>query len=53
VVTCAHCGQPLPAEANFCGFCGNAAAAQEYEPAVEALDETMVWPAHDDPESTR
>jgi predicted amidophosphoribosyltransferase len=53
VVTCAHCGQPLPAEANFCGFCGNAAVAQEYEPADEQLDETMVRPAPDDPESTR
>ena len=53
VVTCANCGQPLPAEANFCGFCGNAAAAQEYEPADEAVDETMVRPAPDDPESTR
>lgn len=53
VVTCAHCGQPLPAEANFCGFCGNAAVAQEYEPADEAVDETMVRPAPDDPESTR
>ncbi len=53
VVTCAHCGQPLPAEANFCGFCGNAAVAQEYEPGVEPLDETMVRPPPDDPESTR
>ncbi|HWM13148.1 MAG TPA: zinc ribbon domain-containing protein [Gaiellaceae bacterium] len=53
VVTCAHCGQPLPAEANFCGFCGNAAVAQEYDPAAEHLDETMVRPAPDDPESTR
>jgi hypothetical protein len=53
VVTCAHCGQPLPAEANFCGFCGNAAVAEEYDPAVETLDETMVRPAPDDRESTR
>jgi hypothetical protein len=52
VVTCAHCGQPLPAEANFCGFCGNTAAAEEYAPAVETLDETMVRPAPEDPEST-
>jgi len=53
VVTCAHCGQPLPAAATFCGFCGNTAVAQEYEPADEALDETMVRPAPDDFESTR
>jgi Double zinc ribbon len=24
VSVCEHCGQPLPADANFCAFCGNA-----------------------------
>jgi predicted amidophosphoribosyltransferase len=49
VVTCAHCGQPLPADANFCSFCGNAAVAAEYKPAPEPFDETVVRPP-DEPE---
>jgi Double zinc ribbon len=44
VVACSHCGQPLPADVNFCAFCGNPATAEEYEPAPERLDETVVRP---------
>ena len=44
VVTCSRCGQALPADVNFCSFCGNPATAEEYEPAAERLDETVVRP---------
>jgi hypothetical protein len=47
VLTCSHCGQPLPAEVNFCSFCGNPATADEYEPASEPVDETIVRPPPD------
>jgi predicted amidophosphoribosyltransferase len=51
VVTCSHCGQALPADANFCSFCGNAATAQDYEPAPEQTGETMARPALPDDET--
>jgi predicted amidophosphoribosyltransferase len=39
IVTCSHCGAPVPAEANFCTVCGNAVAAEAF---VAPLDETMI-----------
>ena len=45
VLTCTHCGQPLPADVNFCAFCGNPAAAEDYEPAPERVEETIVRPS--------
>jgi hypothetical protein len=56
VSTCAHCGQPLPAETNFCSFCGNAVAADEYladTGAGELSDETMVRPLPEGTEGER
>jgi Double zinc ribbon len=41
VATCSHCGQSLPAEANFCAFCGNAVAAEELAGRTD-LGDTMV-----------
>ena len=38
-----HCGQPLPAEANFCSVCGNAVAAEAFEP--EKIGDTMTEPS--------
>jgi len=40
VATCSHCGQPLPADANFCTVCGNAVAAEAFEPEA-AVDDTL------------
>jgi rRNA maturation endonuclease Nob1 len=45
VLTCTHCGQPLPADVNFCAFCGNPTAAEDYEPAPERVEETIVRPS--------
>jgi predicted amidophosphoribosyltransferase len=44
---CSHCGQPLPADANFCAHCGNSAAADQFETEQEVSDDTIVrpWPA--------
>jgi RNA polymerase subunit RPABC4/transcription elongation factor Spt4 len=44
VLTCSHCGQPLPADTNFCSFCGNPVAAEEL--AGRHLDETAVRSAN-------
>jgi predicted amidophosphoribosyltransferase len=46
VRTCSHCGQPLPADANFCAFCGNAVAAEVLAGAPE-FEDTIVrrWSA--------
>ena len=51
MLTCAHCGQPLPADVNFCSFCGNPASAEDYEPAADPIDETIVRPAPPDDET--
>jgi hypothetical protein len=51
VLTCGHCGQPLPADANFCSVCGTTAAAEDYEPAPERVEETMVRPPPGDDET--
>jgi Double zinc ribbon len=46
VLTCSHCGQPLPADVNFCPVCGNAVAAEEFEPDnPEPAEATMVGPS--------
>jgi uncharacterized membrane protein YvbJ len=44
---CNHCGQPLPADANFCAYCGNSAAADQFQTEQELYDDTIVrpWPA--------
>jgi hypothetical protein len=49
-MTCGHCGQPLPADVNFCSFCGNAATADEFEPADAPIDETIVRPPSPPPD---
>src|ERR687888_1421860 len=41
VQTCSHCGQPVPAEANFCSFCGNAVAAEDLGGGT-GVEETMI-----------
>jgi hypothetical protein len=53
-LACTHCGQPLPAEVNFCPFCGHAVAAEEYladtSPGADAPGGTLVRPAPADEE---
>lgn len=41
-MTCGHCGQPLPADVNFCASCGNSVAGDELQAVEDDLDETMV-----------
>ena len=49
MVTCAHCGTPLPADARFCSSCGRGAAETAQADQVAAsYQETAhgesVWP---------
>ena len=44
MLTCTHCGQPLPAAVNFCAFCGHGVAADEYlavESGPPPVEDTM------------
>jgi hypothetical protein len=53
-LACTHCGQPLPADVNFCPFCGHPVAAEEYladtSSGAESPGATLVRPAPDDEE---
>jgi hypothetical protein len=55
VLACAHCGRALPADVNFCPFCGHAVAAEEYLADTDAgpsgPDATLVRPAPEEPMS--
>jgi Double zinc ribbon len=55
VLACTHCGQALPADVNFCPFCGHAVAAEEYlvdtDAGPGAPDATLVRPAPEEPPS--
>ena len=47
VLACTRCGQPLPADVNFCAFCGHAVAAQEYlaiEGRPAPVEDTLTRP---------
>jgi hypothetical protein len=50
VHTCSHCGQPLPAEANFCAFCGNAVAGDQLATPSDT-DDTIIsrWSSREEP----
>jgi predicted amidophosphoribosyltransferase len=43
VVACAHCGNPLPAEATFCSNCGRPAepAESSYESDPDSQEPTI------------
>ncbi len=53
VVTCSHCGNALPAEANFCSVCGNSVAADELADTEGRIDQTLVAPRTQEPDEDR